>query len=76
LGLPAINIGTRQNSRCRGKNVIDVAYNRKKIVSAMKKLNGKVKISKSTMYGKGDAGKQIAKLLATLPLNYCKTITY
>ena len=76
LGLPAINIGTRQNSRCRGKNVIDVAYNRKKIVSAMKKLNGKVKISKSTMYGKGDAGKQIAKLLAILPLNYCKTITY
>ena len=31
LGVPAVNIGTRQNGRERGKNVLNVGYNSKKL---------------------------------------------
>ncbi len=36
LGVPAVNIGTRQFGRERGKNVIDVGYNREEIYNAVK----------------------------------------
>ena len=37
IGVPCINIGTRQNSRERGKNVIDVNYNEDEIKVALEK---------------------------------------
>ena len=40
LGVPAVNIGTRQNGRLRGKNVIDVGYDRKEITKASKIMAG------------------------------------
>ena len=36
LGTPTVNIGTRQNGRERGKNVVDVAYETAAIVSKAK----------------------------------------
>jgi len=76
MGVPVINIGTRQNKRERGKNVIDVDYKRKEILAAMQThtLNGY--IPKSNIYGGGDAGNRIATLLAELPLRFIKTISY
>src|SRR5690606_38352873 len=37
LGVPVVNIGSRQNRRQRGYNVIDVDYNKNAIIDAVKK---------------------------------------
>jgi UDP-hydrolysing UDP-N-acetyl-D-glucosamine 2-epimerase len=76
LGVPVVNIGTRQHKRERGNNVIDVDYNKEAIVSAVKKIVTLGKISSSSVYGGGQAGKIIANLLADVPLKYHKTIMY
>jgi UDP-hydrolysing UDP-N-acetyl-D-glucosamine 2-epimerase len=76
LGVPVINIGSRQNRRVRGNNVIDVNYSKEEILRAIHyHLIDNKKIS-SDIYGGGNAGKEIAELLADLPLIFHKTIEY
>ena len=58
LGVPAINIGSRQNNRERAKNVVDCDYNSSQIYSLIKKQIQK-KYKKSTLYGKGNAARNI-----------------
>lgn len=76
LGVPVINIGSRQNKRDRGTNVIDVDYDKQQIIDAIQTviLNGKS--NKSTVYGGGKAGKEIADLLSSVTLQFHKTIMY
>jgi len=76
LGVPVTNIGSRQNRRDRGRNVIDVSYDKEEIINAINKhfLNGNY--PHDTVYGGGDAGKRIADLLTDLKLKYHKTITF
>ena len=76
LGVPVINIGSRQNRRDRGNNVIDVAYDREEIKRSVLDWMGKEKPSPSKVYGGGNAGRHIADLLAKLPYNFHKTITF
>lgn len=76
LGIPVVNIGTRQNKRLRGENVIDVAYNEIEIKAAIQSQLKHPKNKKSNVYGNGDSGKKIADILATIELRYHKTITY
>jgi UDP-N-acetylglucosamine 2-epimerase len=76
LGVPTVNIGSRQNRRDRGSNVIDVDYEKEAIVTAVQTHLSRGKSSLSNVYGGGDAGVQIAELLATLPLQFHKTIEY
>ena len=76
LGVPVVNIGTRQNKRERGNNVIDVDYNSDEIKVAILKWIQSPKPVLSNVYGGGDAGKKIADLLVNLPLKFHKTITY
>jgi len=76
LGVPVVNIGTRQNRRLRGDNVIDVAYTETEIKRAINEQLAKPKNSKSTIYGDGGSGKKIADILATVELRFHKTITY
>lgn len=75
LGVPVVNIGTRQNRRDRGSNVVDVTYDVQAIKSAIEE---RISSSKqiSNLYGGGDAGEQIAQLLEQLPLQFHKTIMY
>ena len=75
LGVPAVNIGSRQNRRERGDNVVDVNYEVRVIQQAILERCSSTK-SHSNVYGDGDAGKNIADLLATLPLQFHKTINY
>ncbi len=75
LGVPVVNIGSRQFRRERAENVIDVGYNSSDIQSAViksKSLNPK----SSQVYGDGKSGETIAKLLASVNLISHKTITY
>lgn len=76
LGVPVVNIGSRQNKRKRGLNVIDVNYDSDEIYKAiMFQLDGGKK-EQSFIYGRGNAGIKIASLLASVAPKYDKTITY
>lgn len=76
LGIPVVNIGTRQNRRDRGNNVTDVDYDEVEIEKAINDIIKTNKRTKSDVYGGGNAGKKIAELLNILPLQFHKTINY
>jgi len=76
LGIPVINIGSRQNGRKRGKNVIDCDYKKEEIkVAIIKQIKHGHYIS-DCIYGNGYAGKNIADVLSKCELRFHKTITY
>ena len=76
LGVPTVNIGSRQNRRDIGKNVLDVSYDENHIAAAVTNILEKNSRETSQVYGGGDAGEKISKLLKELPLQFHKTITY
>ena len=76
LGVPVINIGSRQNKRDRGNNVIDVDYNKNAIGEAIQSIITQGKFETSVVYGGGHAGSTIADLLVKVPLQFHKTIMY
>ena len=72
LGTPAVNIGTRQRERERGRNVIDVDYCRKEIENAVHFQISHRRYEPCYIYGDGEAGKPIADILAEVDLNIDK----
>ena len=76
LGVPAINIGSRQQRRDRGRNVIDVGYDREEIAAAIQKMWALKERPQDMVYGDGFAGKRIADVLATAELSIQKMLTY
>ena len=66
LGVPVVNIGTRQNGRTRGHNVINADYSKQEILQALNThlKNGK-KYPTIELYGDGSAGPRIAQILET-----------
>jgi UDP-N-acetylglucosamine 2-epimerase (non-hydrolysing)/GDP/UDP-N,N'-diacetylbacillosamine 2-epimerase (hydrolysing) len=84
LGLPAVNIGIRQEGRERGRNVIDVGHSKQEIIEAIKKaLTDKEFLDEvkrcETPYGDGKASQRIAEILSKLeitPRLLQKKITY
>lgn len=76
LGVPAVNIGTRQAGRERGRNVIDVDYDRRAILKAIEYQLSNGRYPSDPIYGDGNAGKRIADLLSKVPLRIEKRLTY
>lgn len=76
LGIPAVNIGGRQQGRERGPNVIDVGYDRKAIVEATSVQLAHGPYESDHIYGDGTAGPKIAECLAEAELTVEKRITY
>ena len=76
LGVPVVNIGTRQTGRERGKNVIDVDYRKDEIRAAAERQIGNGRYSPDKLYGDGNAGARIASLLTTAPLDIQKRLSY
>jgi len=76
LGVPAVNIGTRQSGRERGKNVIDVDYDRAEILAAIREHIAGGKRKHSNIYGDGNAGVRIAELLSKVELHFDKKLAY
>ena len=76
LGVPAINIGTREKGRERGKNVIDVNYDSDQIIVAMQQHLNNGRPLSDHLYGDGNAGQNIADLLATVDLHFQKQLAY
>ena len=76
LGVPVVNIGSRQAGRERGANVLDVDYDCEQILEAAKYHLAKGRFSENHLYGDGRAGAKIADLLAKVPLTISKRLTY
>ena len=76
LGVPSVNVGTREAGRERGSNVLDVDYNRVQIQEAVRKQVSNGRYPSDPLYGKGDAGQQIAKILAEVSLRSEKRLSY
>ena len=76
IGVPTVNIGTRQNRRERGKNVVDVAYDTELIKKAIHERIAKKGRLSENIYGDGNSGKRIANALANTKLIAHKTIMY
>lgn len=68
FGTPAVNIGTRQNGRERGKNVIDVGYNKDEIKKAILDCIQHGKYPPEYIYGEGNTSQKIVKILSTINL--------
>jgi UDP-hydrolysing UDP-N-acetyl-D-glucosamine 2-epimerase len=76
IGVPAVNIGTRQLNRKHGDNVIDVIHYAPMIQEAIQSQVKHGKYKANYMYGDGRAGFRIAEILATCKPNINKRMTY
>lgn len=71
---PAVNIGSRQEGRLRGANVIDASYDKTDIVRAIRQCLFDIDFRElcrnaSNPYWLGDAGPKIAQVLADVALD-------
>jgi UDP-hydrolysing UDP-N-acetyl-D-glucosamine 2-epimerase len=74
FGCPVVNIGSRQQGRLRGSNVIDVGYDTEAIDQAIRRCVNDEEFrsvcrTAVNPYGAGDAGPRIAEVLATIPID-------
>jgi len=77
IGTPAVNIGSRQKGRARGSNIIDVDNSAKRITEAILERVKHGKFSVDNIYGNGDAGEAIARILFDVNVRTTqKTICY
>lgn len=76
LGMPAVNVGTRQGGRDHGTNVINCGYDQSEIRAAIEKQIAHGRYPQDTLYGDGHAGEKIADVLASCLLTVQKRITY
>jgi UDP-hydrolysing UDP-N-acetyl-D-glucosamine 2-epimerase len=76
LGTPAVNIGTRQQGRDRGANVVDTPHERAAIVDAIRRQIAHGPYPTDHLYGDGGSGPRVADVLARVPLRVQKRIFY
>ena len=76
LGVPVVNIGSRQAGRDRGRNVADVGHARAEIANAIRSQMAKGRYAQDTLYGDGNAGERMAAILAEAPLRIQKRLAY
>ena len=74
FGCPTVNIGSRQDGRLRGSNVVDVGYSADAIAAAIarglfdEEFRGMCRRTDNPYY-LGNAGPQVADVLARVPLD-------
>jgi len=76
LGVPAVNIGTRQLNREHGNNVLHASYDANDIESAIKKQLDNGRYKRSTLFGDGHTGERIAKILSEVDIKIQKKLFY
>lgn len=76
IGVPAVNIGSRQMGRERGKNVIDTDDDREQILDAIRQHLKNGHYSPDAIYGDGHSGERIAAILDQSDLRIQKRIMY
>ncbi|MEQ1574544.1 MAG: UDP-N-acetylglucosamine 2-epimerase [Vicinamibacterales bacterium] len=76
IGVPTVNVGTRQQGRDRGANVLDAGHDRAEIVAAVRRQISHGRYESDHLYGDGGAGPRIADVLAHAPLRVQKRLAY
>lgn len=76
LGVPAINVGTRQAGREHGPNVVHAMYDAGSIENAIRSQLIQGRYPRSLMFGDGSAGQQIANVLAEAQVTIQKRLAY
>jgi UDP-hydrolysing UDP-N-acetyl-D-glucosamine 2-epimerase len=76
IGTPSVNIGSRQDMRQRGDNVVDVDHSTTAIADAVSQQIDHGPYPSQPIYGDGHAGNRIADVLATCSWTLQKRITY
>jgi UDP-hydrolysing UDP-N-acetyl-D-glucosamine 2-epimerase len=76
IGTPSVNIGSRQDGRQRGSNVVDAGYEREEIAGAIGRQVRHGRYASDPIYGDGHAGERIAEILARTELTVAKRMTY
>jgi len=76
IGTPSVNIGSRQEMRQRGSNVIDVDHNSSAIADAISIQVHHGPFPSEPIYGDGKAGERIANILENCQIHIQKRITY
>jgi UDP-hydrolysing UDP-N-acetyl-D-glucosamine 2-epimerase len=76
LGVPSVDIGTRQAFRERGENCVNVDYNHKEIEEAVRSQMKSGPYPTNDLYGDGKAGERIADILAMVDIGVQKRLMY
>jgi UDP-N-acetylglucosamine 2-epimerase len=76
IGTPVVNIGTRQDMRERGKNVIEVPHDVAAVEGALRRQIEHGPYAMEPIYGDGRAGERIADILTGANVAVQKRITY
>ncbi|MFT5640026.1 MAG: UDP-hydrolyzing UDP-N-acetyl-D-glucosamine 2-epimerase [Cyclobacteriaceae bacterium] len=76
LGVPSVNIGSRQSGREKGDNVIEVDYDSEQIIQAINRQLENGSYAPDELYGNGDAGFEIAKIIAVTDIKSNKILQY
>jgi len=76
LGVPTVNVGTRQSGRDRGQNVVDTNYDWREILAGIRKHVNNGHYAQDCLYGDGKSGQRIANLLSSAPLTIEKRLNY
>jgi UDP-hydrolysing UDP-N-acetyl-D-glucosamine 2-epimerase len=69
LGIPSVLLGNRQKDRIIDKNVLRTNNNVEDITASIKLWLGAKRPAKSTLYGDGNAGRNIARVISQLSLS-------
>jgi UDP-hydrolysing UDP-N-acetyl-D-glucosamine 2-epimerase len=69
LGVPVVNIGSRQAGRERARNVVECSYDADEIQRKIQRQIDHGRYEADALYGDGTAGEKIAQILATVPLH-------
>jgi UDP-hydrolysing UDP-N-acetyl-D-glucosamine 2-epimerase len=76
LGVPAVNVGTRQQGRERGPNVADAGHDAGAIENAVREQIGHGRYPRSPLFGDGQAGQRVANVLADAKITVQKRLAY
>jgi len=76
LGLPAVNIGTRQQYREHADNVKFVDYDSRKIEEAIRCQINNGRYQPSYLYGRGNSAEKIAEILYEAKISIQKRLHY
>ncbi len=76
LGTPAVNVGSRQQGRECGRNVVSTSHDPREIAEAVRDQIAHGPYAQEGLFGNGTAGRQIADVLARVRPPVQKRLSY
>jgi UDP-hydrolysing UDP-N-acetyl-D-glucosamine 2-epimerase len=76
IGTPAVNVGSRQDHRQRGRNVLDVPHDRDAITDGVRQQLRHGSYASEPVYGDGNASGRIVECLSSIEVDIQKWLAY